>query len=110
VLASISTPRFREPWGLVCNEAMHQGCAVLASTAVGAVAGGLVRHGDTGWVVSAGDPDALAGALGRLLGDAALRARLGAAARVAVAPYTPAAMADAFAAALALARARRPRG
>ncbi len=60
VLASIPTPRFREPWGLVCNEAMHQGCPVLASTAVGAVAGGLVRHGETGWVVAPGDADALA--------------------------------------------------
>jgi glycosyltransferase involved in cell wall biosynthesis len=89
---------------------MHQSCPVLASTAVGAVAGGLVRHGETGWVVSPGDADALAGALRRLLGDAALRARLGAAGRVAVAPYTPVAMADAFGAALALARARRPRG
>jgi glycosyltransferase involved in cell wall biosynthesis len=109
VLASIPTPRFREPWGLVCNEAMHQGCPVLASTAVGAVAGGLVRHGETGWVLAPGDPDALAGALRRLLGDAPLRERLGATGRLAVAPYTPAAMADAFAAALALARARRPR-
>ena len=26
-LPSIPTPRFREPWGLVCNEAMHQGDA-----------------------------------------------------------------------------------
>ena len=24
LLPSIPTPRFREPWGLVCNEAMHQ--------------------------------------------------------------------------------------
>jgi glycosyltransferase involved in cell wall biosynthesis len=110
VLASIPTPRFREPWGLVCNEAMHQGCPVLASTAVGAVAGGLVRHGESGWVVAAGDPDALADGLTRVLGDAALRERLGAAARVAVAPYTPEAMADAFSKALALARARRTRG
>src|SRR5581483_4620011 len=45
VLPSIPTPRFREPWGLVCNEAMHQGRPVIATDAVGAVAGGLVRDG-----------------------------------------------------------------
>jgi glycosyltransferase involved in cell wall biosynthesis len=84
---------------------MHQGCPVLASTAVGAVAGGLVRHDETGWVVEPGDADALAGALAQLLGDAALRARLGDAARAAVAGHTPEAMARAFSRALGVARA-----
>jgi glycosyltransferase involved in cell wall biosynthesis len=100
VLASIPTPLFREPWGLVCNEAMHQGRPVIATTAVGAVAGGLVRNGETGLVVAPGDSAALADAIGRLLGDGALRARLGAAARIAVGAYTYDAMSDAFAAAL----------
>ena len=110
VLASIPTPRFREPWGLVCNEAMHQGCPVLASTAVGAVAGGLVRHGETGWVVAPGDADALAGALCAAC-SATQRCAPAWASPVAWPwPYTPVAMADAFSAALALARARRPRG
>lgn len=107
VLASIPTPRFREPWGLVCNEAMHQGCPVLATTAVGAVAGGLVRHGESGWVVAPGEAGALAGGLERLLGDGELRARLAAGGRAAVAPYTYEAMAAAFGRALTLARARR---
>ena len=35
---------FREPWGLVANEAMNQGTPVIATDAVGAAAGGLVRH------------------------------------------------------------------
>ena len=35
---------FREPWGLVANEAMNQSTPVIASDEVGAVAGGLVRH------------------------------------------------------------------
>jgi glycosyltransferase involved in cell wall biosynthesis len=100
VVPSIPTPRFREPWGLVCNEAMHGGTPVLATTAVGAAAGGLVRDGETGLVVPAGDPAALADAIARLLDDAALRARLGAAGRAAVAAHTYAAMADAFGAAL----------
>ena len=108
VLASIPTRRFREPWGLVCNESMHQGRPVLASDAVGAVAGGLVRDGETGLVVPAGDAGELAAATRRLLGDDGLRARLGAAARAAVAPYTYEAMASAFTHALATASRRSP--
>jgi len=88
VLPSIPTRDFREPWGLVANEAMHQGLPVIATDAVGAAAGGLVRDGETGLVVPAGDARALAGAIARLHGDPALRARLGAAAREAVAAYT----------------------
>jgi glycosyltransferase involved in cell wall biosynthesis len=107
VLASVATARFREPWGLVCNEAMHQGCPVIASDAVGAVAGGLVRDGSTGLVVPAGDGAALAEAIGRLLGDDTLRTRLGAAARTAVSAYTYDAMAAAFERALAQARTTR---
>ncbi len=96
LLPSIPTPRFKEPWGLVCNEAMHQGRPVIATTAVGAVAGGLVVDGRTGLVVPPGDADALAGAISRLVDDRALRTQLGAAAREAVQPYTYEAMADAF--------------
>ncbi|MGH2926879.1 MAG: glycosyltransferase family 4 protein, partial [Solirubrobacteraceae bacterium] len=96
LLPSIPTPRFREPWGLVCNEAMHQGRPGIATTAVGAVAGGLVVDEETGLVVAPGDPLALAAAIDRLLDDQTLRARLGTAARAAVAPYTYEAMADAF--------------
>lgn len=105
VLPSIPTPRFREPWGLVCNEALHQSTPVIATTAVGAVAGGLVRDGETGLVVPPNDPSALAAALGRLLDDPQLRARLGQAGRAALAGHTYAAMADAFGVALARAGA-----
>jgi len=77
VLPSVATPTFREPWGLVVNEAMNQGLAVIASDAVGAAAGGLVRDGVNGLVVPAGDPRALADALRRLAGDGELRRRLG---------------------------------
>jgi glycosyltransferase involved in cell wall biosynthesis len=93
-------PRFREPWGLVCNEAMHQARPMIASDTVGAVAGGLVRHGETGLVVGSGDPADLTRAIEQLLTDATLRERLGSAAREAVAPYTYDAAADAFGRAL----------
>ena len=85
MLPSIPTRDFREPWGLVTNEAFNQGVPVIATDAVGAAAGGLIEHERTGLVVPAGDAEALAGALRRLHDDPALRARLGAAARAAVA-------------------------
>jgi glycosyltransferase involved in cell wall biosynthesis len=107
VLPSIPTPRFREPWGLVCNEALHQRTPVIATTAVGAAAGGLVRDGETGLVVPPGEPDKLAEAIARLLADAALRERLGAAGHAALAGHTYDAMADAFGVALARAGALR---
>src|SRR5262249_15596688 len=105
---SIPTPLFREPWGLVCNEAMHQARPVIASSAVGAVAGGLVRDGENGIVVPPNDAEALRAAITTLVTDTPLRARLRAAPREAMAPYTYDAMADAFSRALATATAIRP--
>ena len=110
VLASIPTPRFREPWGLVCNEAMHQGKPVIASDSVGAVAGGLVRDGETGLVVPAGDAPALTSAIDRILTDPETRRTLGEAARAAVRPYTYEAMAEGFDRALATAIRPSPTG
>jgi glycosyltransferase involved in cell wall biosynthesis len=101
VLPSIATRTFREPWGLVVNEAMNRQLPVIASDAVGAVAGGLVRDGHTGLVVPAGDANALAGALRRMAADPPLRARLGAAGGVAVQAYTNDAWAAGFSRALA---------
>jgi glycosyltransferase involved in cell wall biosynthesis len=96
VLPSVATPRFREPWGLVVNEAMNAGVTVIASTAVGAVAGGLVVDGATGVVVSEGDDRALADALNHLLEDDETRRRLADAARSHVLDWSVGAAADAF--------------
>jgi glycosyltransferase involved in cell wall biosynthesis len=103
VVASIATRRFIEPWGLVVNEAMNQGAAIIATDRVGAAAGGLVRDGRNGVIVPAGDPDALAGALAALAGDRQRCAALGAAGREDVAAYTFDAWAEGFAAALEVA-------
>lgn len=100
VIPSLRTRSFREPWGLVANEAMNQSTPVIASDEVGAVAGGLVRHERNGLVVPAGDSAALAVALRRIHDDHDLRARLGAHARRDVAPYTFEAWATGFDAAL----------
>lgn len=101
VVPSIPTPTFREPWGLVVNEAMNRGLPVIASDAVGAAAGGLVRDGHNGVIVPAGDPVALAAALRTLAGDPSLRARMGAAGRTDVSAYTHDAWARGFSGALA---------
>jgi glycosyltransferase involved in cell wall biosynthesis len=106
VIPSIATRHFLEPWGLVANEAMNQRLPVIATDAVGAAAGGLVRDHANGLVVPAGDPDALARALRALHDDPDLRARLGESGARDVAAYTHAAWADAFAQALRGATAR----
>jgi glycosyltransferase involved in cell wall biosynthesis len=100
VVPSIPTRRFREPWGLVANEAMNQQLPIIATDAVGAAAGGLVRHDRNGLIVPAGDADALAAAMVRLGSDAALRDRLGQAGARDVAAYTHEAWAGGFSAAL----------
>jgi glycosyltransferase involved in cell wall biosynthesis len=100
VIPSLRTRDFREPWGLVANEAMNQSTPIIASDEVGAVAGGLVRHERNGLVVAAGDVAALSGALRRIHDDEPLRARLGEHARRDVFPYTFDAWAAGFTAAL----------
>jgi glycosyltransferase involved in cell wall biosynthesis len=107
VLPSIRTATFVEPWGLVVNEAMHQGTPVIASDAVGAVAGGLVRDGRNGLVAPAGDARALATVIEAIATNAELRQRLGATAREDVSPYTPWAWSQGMARALAAAGAGR---
>ena len=81
VLPSIRTRTFLEPWGLVVNEAMYQGTPVIATDAVGAVAGGLVQDGRNGLVARAGDAGELATRIRALAMNPELRARLGASAR-----------------------------
>jgi glycosyltransferase involved in cell wall biosynthesis len=103
VVPSLPTRTFREPWGLIVNEAMCQSTTVITSDAVGAAAGGLVRNGHTGVVVPAGDAEALAGALRRMASDAPERTRLGAAGKVAAAGFTYDAWAAGMSRALGLA-------
>ncbi len=74
-----------EGFGISIAEASACGIAVVAGRS-----GGIpeaVRDGETGLLVDAEQPDAVSAALGRLLDDAPLRARLGAAGRRAVETY-----------------------
>jgi glycosyltransferase involved in cell wall biosynthesis len=77
--AIVVCPSRREGYGVVAREAMARGRPVVA-TAVGGLLD-AVEHDRTGLLVPPGDAGALRVAIERLLGDAALRARLGTAAR-----------------------------
>ncbi|WP_395360364.1 glycosyltransferase family 4 protein [Streptomyces sp. YH02] len=76
-------PSLYEGFSLPAAEAMATGTALVATTggAIPEVAG---ADGETCLAVPPGDAGALAAALGRVLGDSALRARLGAAGRTRV--------------------------
>jgi glycosyltransferase involved in cell wall biosynthesis len=112
VMPSVTTPRVREPWGLGVNEAHCRRTPVVVTDAVGAAAGGLVVHAETGLVAPERDHEALAAALRRLLVDRPLARSLAAAGheRVKAASYD--AMVESFVAAIECAAASRsaPRG
>ncbi|HXE44392.1 MAG TPA: glycosyltransferase family 4 protein [Conexibacter sp.] len=89
---AFALPSLWEGMPLVILEAMHAGLPVVA-TDVGSVSE-AVADGETGYVVPPGDDAALQERLARLLGDPALRARLGERGRaVAAERFTAAAMA-----------------
>lgn len=89
--AVVAVPsRWPEPQGLVAIEAMAAGVPVVASR-VGGLAE-LVAPEETGLLVEPGDADALAAALDRLLGDPALRARMGTAGAARARNYTASAV------------------
>ncbi len=77
--AVVVCPSRREGYGVVCRQAMAHGRPVVA-TAVGGLVEAIV-DGESGLLVPPGDVTALRAAIERLLGDAGLRTRLGAAAR-----------------------------
>lgn len=96
VLPSITTARFKEPWGVVVNEAFNQGVPVIATDAVGAAAGGLVEDEVNGFIVPERNNEALAGALARLLDDSELRRRMSRNASEKILLYTQERWADGF--------------
>jgi glycosyltransferase involved in cell wall biosynthesis len=77
--AVVVCPSRREGYGVVARQAMAHARPVVA-TAVGGLAEAIV-DGESGLLVQSRNPEALRHAIERLLADAELRARLGAAAR-----------------------------
>jgi glycosyltransferase involved in cell wall biosynthesis len=91
-------PSHWESFGLSAAEAMASGLPVAAS-AVGGLTDYIV-DGANGLLVPAQDPEGLAAAIRRLIADDGLRARLGTAAREAVAPFDERLVLDRFGALL----------
>jgi glycosyltransferase involved in cell wall biosynthesis len=87
--------RIAEPWGLVLNEAAQAALPIVTAETVGAV-GDLIRDGENGLVVGEGDPQALAGALTRMLLSPETAETYGNRAKRASAAFTIERMADAF--------------
>jgi glycosyltransferase involved in cell wall biosynthesis len=61
-------PSEKEPWGLVVNEAMSAGCAIIASSEVGA-SRDLIDNGKNGYTFAAGDVSSLRGVLEAMMRD-----------------------------------------
>ncbi|SNS18499.1 2-deoxystreptamine N-acetyl-D-glucosaminyltransferase / 2-deoxystreptamine glucosyltransferase [Geodermatophilus pulveris] len=111
VLAALDVlvlPSDYEEMGSVLTEALASGLPVVASD-VGGIPE-VVRDGETGLLVPAGDVAALAAALDRLAADPALRARLAAGARARAADYAWPALAARVAAVYARVRGEAPVG
>jgi len=85
----------QEGMPLAALEALAAGAPIVAASAGGTAE--CLRDGETAVLVPPRDPAALAEALGRVLDDAALRARLSEAARRAAPPFDRAEMARAYA-------------
>jgi glycosyltransferase involved in cell wall biosynthesis len=79
-------PSRHEPWGLIVNEAMAAGCAVVLSDEVGAGAD-LVTDGVEGFVFPVGDIDALSIAVERVVSDPEQAHAMGEAARRRIASW-----------------------
>lgn len=75
-------PSFHEGLPLSLQEALHQGCACVATRIPGNIE--LVEHDHTGRLVPPGDAASLADTLKQLMADADLRSRLAAAGHAAV--------------------------
>lgn len=69
-------PSLLEPWGLVINEVMNAGRAVIVSDQVGAAAD-LLQDGKNGFAFPAGDINALSTCLLKILADPDLCRRMG---------------------------------
>lgn len=93
-------PSRSDTWGMALNEAALAGLPLVATTAVGG-AHDLVEDGVNGFRVPPDDPEALRGALQRLVEDETFRHAAGARSRELVARFTPEAWADAVARAVA---------
>lgn len=71
----IFTSDRNEGWGVVLNEAMNNGCAVVASDKIGAVTY-LIEHGENGMIFKSGSLSGLLEHTENLINDSVLRNKL----------------------------------
>jgi glycosyltransferase involved in cell wall biosynthesis len=76
---AVVQPTLQEAFSQVMAEALWMGKPLVITDVSGAT--DVIRDGENGLLVPKADPNALAGAVARLVADAPLRARLGAAGR-----------------------------
>ncbi len=107
VLPSITTKTIKETWGLVINEAMNQGCPIVATDAVGAAVGGLVQNGRNGFVVPEKNSKKLKEAIECILKDEKLAKSMGECSREIIKNWTYPRMVAGFSEAVDYAVARR---
>jgi len=106
---SITTPVFKEPWGLIVNEAMNQGSVVIASDAVGAAMGGLIKNDKNGIIVPEKNADKLAEAIEKVLSNDEFQNKLSLSAKDTIKNWTYDKMAQGFIDAVkSVTRAKRP--
>lgn len=79
----VATSDYGEGWGVIINESMAAGCAVVASSAMGA-ARMLIRHEENGYLYRWNDMKALCATVEQLCKDKALRERIGHAAKCSI--------------------------
>ena len=96
VVPSITTPQFKEPWGLVVNEAMNQNCVVIVSDAVGAAMGGLIENEKTGFIFPEKDSQKLAETILKILENGELQNKISNAAQEKINNWTYDKMAQGF--------------
>ncbi len=96
-------PTHSDPWGLVVNEAMACGLPVIVSEVAGCVAD-LVRDGENGYIVAAGDPKTLSQAMEQVLNVPESQRQMGRRSLEISSRFSPEAWADG----LVLAIARNP--
>jgi len=87
-------PSLSEAWGLVVNEAMEFSLPIVVSDRVGALP--LVKNGENGFVVPAGNVEALAEAVTTVSRNPQLRWRMGERSRTLIEDHTLARWADAL--------------
>lgn len=105
-LFGVAPSLWPETFCTVITEAMSRGTPMI-STALGGPMD-LIRHGETGFLLPPGDPDALTATMQQLIDDPALCERLGRAAKERVTMFTPPVVIPRFEALYADLAGRRP--